>query len=294
MKNIIQFILIFVIGGVVLSSCEIESNYDTMTKDYDKNSTTYYIQFLNATASYETAIDENGEPTNIVTTIGVALLGPPQSSDITVDLVRDPSSTISENMYTLSSSSITIPAGGTSGSVNFTAIADEMPEDQVLELVLNMDAGGAEASSATQLNYSLKRIKFCPLTDLNDLVGNYSGMDDWGLEVKVVTSVVDGKFMIQGLNHEWIQQMWGEPVLEEVPVEVTMNPNGTLEISEQYIFTTEWEGAPYEYNITSGTGTWDNCKKILVISYDIYNVTDGYALSDYGYAPITETLQMIQ
>ena len=178
MKNIIKYILIFVIGGVVLSSCEnIETNFDLTTKDYDKNSTTYYIQFLNASASYETAIDENGEPTNIVTTVGVALLGPPQSSDVNVTMVVDPSSTISGNMYELSATSITIPAGGTSGSVNLTALASEMPEGEAVTLVLNMDAGGAEASTSSQLNYSLKRIEFCPWA-VDDMVGKYSGSDE--------------------------------------------------------------------------------------------------------------------
>ena len=66
----IKYILIFVLGGMVLSSCEnIDTNFDLMTNDYDKNGATYYIQFLNASASYETAIDENGEPTDIVTTV---------------------------------------------------------------------------------------------------------------------------------------------------------------------------------------------------------------------------------
>ena len=58
MKNIIRYILIFVIGGLVLSSCEDKlSNWDAMTNSYDKNNATYYIQYLNSTASYETAID---------------------------------------------------------------------------------------------------------------------------------------------------------------------------------------------------------------------------------------------
>jgi len=293
MKNIIKYVLIFVIGGLVMSSCEdLESNYAAMTNDYDKSNTTYYIQYLNASQSFETAIDEAGLPTNIVTTVGVALLGAPQSSDVTVTIVADPSSTMTSSMYTLSATSIVIPAGLNSGSVSLTALAAEMPEDEVLNLVLNMDAGGAEAGTGAQLNYALKRIKFCPLDDLNTMAGKYGGTDDWGLTVSVVATVDGDKFMLQGLNHTWIQDMWGEGVTDEVPVEVTMNPNGTLEIAEQYIFTTDWEGAPYEYSILDGTGIWDNCKKTLIITYDILNTTDGYKLSDYGYAPITETLSM--
>lgn len=291
MKNIIKYILIFVIGGLGLSSCEENlSNWDAMTNDYDKNNTTYYIQFLNATASYSTEIDAAGLPTNIVTTVGVALLGAPQSSDVIVDLVVDPSSTLASSMYTLSADAITIPAGGTAGSVSLTVLAEEMPEDETLKLVLNMDAGGAESSSAFQLNYDMLRIQFCPLEDLNEMVGTFSGADDYGFECKAVTSVDGENFMIMGLNTNWMEGFWGEAVLEEVPVVVTMNPNGTLVIDQQYFLTSEWDGDPYRYEVT-GTGTWDNCKKILIITYDVI-YEDGPNLSDYGYGPITETLTM--
>ncbi len=135
MKNIIKYVLIFVIGGLVLSSCEEKvSNQESAVNDYDKNNTTYYIQYLNASASYATAIDADGQPTNITTTVGVALLGAPQSSDVTVDLVVAPESTMPADAYTLSSNSIVIPAGATSGSVNLTALADKMTEDETVNL----------------------------------------------------------------------------------------------------------------------------------------------------------------
>ena len=149
MKNILKYILIFVIGGMVVSSCEkMDTNFDTMTNDYDKNNTTYYIQYLNATQSFETAIDDVGEPSDIVTTVGVALLGAPQSSDISVELILDGSSTIPSDAYSLSATSITIPAGQTSGSVTLTVLADKMTENAIVDLVMNMNAGGAEAATA--------------------------------------------------------------------------------------------------------------------------------------------------
>jgi len=286
MKNIIKYLLILVAGALVLSSCEdLESNYAAMTKDYDKNATTYYIQFLNASQEFATDIDEAGDPTDIVTTVGVALLGPPQSSDITVTLSLNADATVSSSMYQLSSNTITIPAGGTAGSVDLTFLASEMPEDEALDFILDMDAGGAEASSAFQLNYEVLRIKFCPLEDLNDMAGNWGAVDDWG-DIENVTFAVDGdNFTMTGLSTGWLLDVWGETVLEMTPAVVTMNPNGTLVIEEQYYCTTDYEGAPYDYSIV-GSGTWDNCKKTMYIEYDLINTTDGYALSDYGYAPI--------
>ncbi len=268
MKNIIRYILIFVIGTLVLSSCEdVVSNWDAMTNDYDKNNTTFYIQFLNASAYYETAIDADGLPTNIETTVGVALQGAPQSSDVTVELVVDASSTMTSNMYTLSSSTITIPAGQTSGSVSLIALADEMPEDETLALVMNMDAGGAEASSAFQLNYDMLRIKFCPLIDMTDLVGSWTGFDSWNYPTEVVTALAGDQFMIDGLGVGWMTDWWGEVIITQEPLIVTMNPDGTLVIDEQPYMTTTWNGDPQPAYSLSGTGKWDNCKKTLLIDY---------------------------
>lgn len=292
MKNMIKYVLIFVVGALVLSSCEdLESNYAAMTNDYDPNNTTYYIQYLNATQYFETAIDEAGLPTDIVTTVGVALLGAPQSSDVSVSLVVAPESTLPSDAYTLSSQSITIPAGETSGTVDLTVLADQMTENEVVDLVLNMDAGGAEAATAAQLNYSLKRIKFCPLEDLADLAGNWGGVDDWGISEKAVTEVVDGAFMLSELGTGWLAEAWGESMVTMGSAAITMNPNGTLVIEEQAYCTTLYDGAEYDYALV-GEGTWDNCEKTMTISYDMHNTTDGYYLSDYGYAPITITLSL--
>lgn len=292
MKNMIKYVLIFVVGALVLSSCEdLESNYASMTKDFDKNNTKYYIQYLNATQSFETAINEAGQPTDIVTTVGVAIQGAPQSSDVTVSLVVAPESTLPADAYTLSATSVVIPAGATSGSVDLTVLADQMTENEVVNLVLNMDAGGAEAATAAQLNYSLKRIKFCPLDDLADLAGNWGGVDDWGDIESMTTSVVDGAMMMQGLGVVWLADQWGEPLEAINDVVITMNPNGTLVIEEQPYCTTTYNGAPYDYTIV-GSGTWDNCEKTMIISYDMQNTTDGYYLSDYGYAPITAEMSL--
>lgn len=272
MKNLIKYILIFVIGGAFLSSCEENlSNWDAMTDSYDKNNSEYYIQFLNATASYETAIDDAGLPTNITTTVGVALLGAPQSSDVTVTLVVDPSSTISDNMYTLSSSSITIPAGSTSGSVSLTTNADQMPEDVNLKLVLNMDAGGAEATSATVLNYSLKRIKFCAWT-VDEMVGTYtgsdyngyagSGADGYAFEV---FKVDDTHIEVSGMGQHLYSAIWGETVTAGDRVLIQVNPNGTIAFENQFLCQTD--GVWDYYMGPSSAGKWDGCNMTFIIPW---------------------------
>jgi len=180
-----------------------------------------------------------------VATIGVALLGAPQSSDINVTLVVDASTTITENMYSLSSSTITIPAGSTSGSATLTTVADEMPEDEALNLVLNMDAGGAEATSAFQLNYTLKRIKFCPWI-VDDMVGTYTGSDYNGYAGSggdgysfEIFKVDDTHIEVSGFLYHLYGTVWGEAVTGGDRVLIQVNPNGTMEFENQYLCQTD-------------------------------------------------------
>jgi hypothetical protein len=294
MKNILKYILIFVIGSLVLSSCEKDSAWDLLTKGYDKNGTVYYIQFQNASQYFETAIDEAGLPTNIVTTISVALLGPPQSSDVNVTLVYNASeSTMTADMYSLSGTSITIPAGSTGGAVTLTAIADNMPEGEALDLVFDMDAGGAEASVGYKIEYSMKRIKFCPMGELSEFVHDNSGVTESNGYSSVAFTAMDGdKLTVTGLGVGWMEDWWAETVMEMEAVELIMNPNGTLEIERQHYMVTDYAGAPYRYDIEA-TGKWDNCEKFYTIDFKIYYEGEAKDLAAtyaaYGVVPFSET-----
>ncbi len=144
-----------------------------------------------------------------------------------------------------------------------------------------MDAGGAEANSATTLNYAMKRIKFCPLEDLNDLVGEWEGYDDWGYATEVVTFLDGENFMADGFTVGWMTDYWGEVVTEQIPLVVTMNPDGTLVIDNQYYMSTTWNGDPQPSYGISGVGVWDNCKKTLVIDYNLHQPSDGDVLTTF-------------
>jgi hypothetical protein len=297
MKNIFKYLLILAAGTLLFSACEKPvNNYDLMTKDFDPNNPTFYIQFTTPTGDFQTAIDANGDPENIIRTIGVILLGAPQPGDITVTLSKNSESTISDAAWSLASNTIVIPAGKTSGSTTLTVLAAQMVEDETVSLMLDMDvAGGQKAPQANQVDYNLKRIKFCPLTDYNDLAGTWRGGDNMGYVTHVVTSVDNGELMIEGLGYEWMQNFWGETVTEMVPVVVTVHPNGTLDIAQQYTYTTDYEGSPYRYEV-SGTGMWDNCKKTLHIEYDLHYEGDVSICAAYGgyLCGATEDIELIQ
>ncbi len=289
MKKIIRIAFIMLFGLAFLVSCDKETNFADLTDDWKPGGTEYYLQFIDAAQSFETGVTDLGGFIDITTPISVALLGSPQSTDINIDLVVDDSTTIEPQMYEMSASSITIPAGQTSGSFVLTAYADEMPVDEWLDLVLVIDAGDKNAPVGDTLKYKLKRIAFCPLLDDSELAGDWTGSDDWDNPTQVVTWVDGGTsdFMINGLNVGWMEGWWGEVITDQVPLVMILYPNGSLEIVEQYYITSTWNGAPQPTYNLSATGKWDNCKKEMVIDYVLHQ--GGEPLS-YSF---TETIALI-
>jgi hypothetical protein len=288
MKKIYKALFLFIAVGAMFMSCDkskLEPNFDSMTKAPDPNAS-YYIQFINAEQSFETGVGLDGSLVDVQTTIGVVLMGTPQSQDITVNLAIDPSSTITSDMYTLSSTSITIPAGKTSGSVDLSTIADKMPVGETLSLVVNIDAGenNSPNTNGTVLKYSLKRIEFCPLLNgAADLVGSWSGTDGQGgyNYSSIITSIQNGTNIdASGMGVGFINDFWGEDVVAGGTCTITIQGNGIIDIPRQYLFTTVYEGANYTYEI-EGSGKWDNCGPAphMLINYDIYYTGDAKGLA---------------
>ena len=226
-------------------------------------------------------MDLQGGLVDIEGTIAVALLGSPQSTDITVNLTVAPSTTIEPQMYEMSASSITIPAGQTSGSFNLTAFAAEMPVDEELDLVLVIDAGDKNAPVGDTLKYSLKRINFCPWT-LDDMVGVYTGdeITAWGVNVYGATfevfKVNETTIAISGLFQAvYGPTYWGEVVTAGDRPEFTYMPNGLLGTQNQWICETD---NAWNYYMGPGGGDikWNGCDESFTIPY--YFHWD----SDYG------------
>ncbi len=282
MKNILKILFVFMATGALFFSCENEAtNFDALTKAPDANAS-YFLQFIDAAQSFETGVTVDGDLIEIQTPVSVVLMGMPQTQDITVNLTVDPASTIASDMYTLSASSITIPAGQTSGSVDLTTIAAKMPIGQTVDLVLTIDAGEHNSPNpvGTKLNYELKRIEFCPLVNgAADLVGSWTGDDAW--YSSIITTVVNGENLdVSGMGVGFIEDWWGETVTAGGTITMTVLGNGIVDIPRQYLFTTDYKGAAYDYEI-EGSGKWTNCgaKPTLLITYDIY-----YAGEDTGLA----------
>jgi hypothetical protein len=287
MKKIFRILSLLIVAGVLLPSCDEEVGFDKITNAPDVNAS-YFLQFINAKKTLETGVTEAGGLIEIATPIAVSLMGVPQTEDVTVNLTMDPSSTITSAMYTLSASSIIIPAGKTSGSVTLTTKAASMPVGQTLKFVMILNAGenNSPNANATKLTYNLKRIEFCPLVSGSaDLVGSWSGEDAY--YESVITTVADGaNLKITGMGVGFIEDWWAESVTALGSPVMTVSGNGLVNIPRQYLFTTVYSGSPYDYEII-GSGKWTNCgsSPTLLITYDIYyeGEADGLAKSYAGY-----------
>ena len=283
MKNIFKFFLALSITGIFLFSCDKkEVGFDALTSNPDPNAT-YYVQFLDASKTMETGVTETGSLVDATSSIAVSLMGTPQKDAITVNLTPDAANTLTASMYTLSANSITIPAGKTSGSVNFSTIAAKMPVGQTVKFALNLSAGEHNSPSATgiKLTYDLKRINFCPLEKgAASLVGSWSG-NDAGYPSSLITTVLKGTDLtVSGMNVGFINDFWGEDITTGGSFTMTVKGNGTVDIPRQYIFTTIYKGALSDYEI-KGSGKWENCgsKPKLTIIYDIYYVGEDKGLA---------------
>jgi hypothetical protein len=272
MKNILKHFTFIAVAFLVTVSCDYDdTQFELLTNDPDA-SATYYIQFKDASKFLQTGVDENGDLVDIETTIIAGLLGLPQAQDITVNFAVDPSTTIDPSMYTLSASSITIPAGSTSGSVTVRTNTELMPIGETLKFVLNVDAGANTATAGTQLSYDMERINFC-LLDISEYVGTWTGTDSWGYATEVVTTLVGTDLYMDGIGYGWFQDWWGEVIVTNTPVKVNINlitGDFSIDRADQTVpyVTSTWNGAPQPtYNIFASGKITSTCDQILEFEY---------------------------
>lgn len=142
---------------------------------------------------------------------------------------------------------------------------------------------GGKTSEPVSLSVTVQ--KYCPLANgAADLVGSWSGTNTDGYPCEVAVTLSGSNLNIAGLSKDFIQDWWGETIIEGGSFNMTVNIDGTLSVPRQYIYTTDWNGDPYRYEI-AGSGTWDNCgsKPAMIIDYDIYYEGDSGGLcAAYG------------
>jgi len=139
---------------------------------------------------------------------------------------------------------------------------------------------GGITSEPVSIEVEVKQ--YCPLPGgTSDLVGSWSGTDAY--YESTITTALSGEsaLSVTGISVPFIEDWWAEAVTAGGTITMNVNIDGTVDIPRQYIYTTDYEGDPYDYEI-EGSGTWDNCGEspTLLITYDIYYAGDEVGLAE--------------
>lgn len=183
MKKINYIFCAIAICFTFLTSCEKDRSEDF----FDVNGGQTIGAFNNA-ANSELLVSPTDDFDNVVT-VGVSTVS---GADRTATVSIDPSSTLDPAIYTLESTTVTIPAGSFIGTVNITTVAGSAfnPSDV---LIINLDSveNGVVLDNAN----TVKTITFSPTVGCNFIVDQTVGtwtivQDDFG------TSVGDNSFEV--------------------------------------------------------------------------------------------------
>lgn len=120
--------------------------------------------------------------------------------------------------------------------------------------------------------------------DNSPLVGIWAGTDtDGDYPSQVETRIDENQLTIVGLNFGWMEDFWGEEVIDSTFVNVNVNWCAeTVTIPEQDYITTLYNGSEYPYTI-EGSGTFDTsgANPTLIIDYEVFQ--DGFSPSQWAF-----------
>ena len=120
---------------------------------------------------------------------------------------------------------------------------------------------------------------------LSNFVGVWSGSDMWG-PTQIETSLVDGVLQITGVGVKFMEDGWGEEILDMQTLPLNVNIcTGEFSISESYYMETLYGGAVQDKYYLSGTGTLDLDTLTMDLQYDFVQGGTSYVdwLTPYGY-----------
>lgn len=189
---------------------------------------------------------------------------------------------------------VTIPAGaaGTEavGIIQIVPVGDFDTESNV-DLVVTIES----ASNGATIGFPLKNSFAVTMTDDDcefTFIGDLGGVDGYmpGLDYEcpaavTITHVSGTDYTIDGLNVDFMENIWSEVIQNSVPVEVTISAGGEITIPQQFIFTTLYDGSLYDYEIV-GSGQVNRCEGNVTLNYEM--IQDGFEvgawLNENGYS----------
>jgi len=240
---------------------------------------TEFINYAAFDTNVPTIIVNKGTSTDAdISVYASQITGAERTFDVAVVAANTTANTASYNVP----ATLTIPANSNKGTITVKAIDNNLGEAPVT-LKLKISSSDKDIIIGTDV-ITLKIQKFCPFV-MDDFVGSWPGTDGFGTgSHRRASQVVIGTptattVKVTGLNFGWISAKWGETITDGGTITMTVNPNGTTDIPDQYCFTTDYGGDSFVYWIT-GTGVFSNCgaKPTLTINYVVYYLSDGSKL----------------
>lgn len=135
--RLLNFLLAFVLAGVLVTGCDFFEQRDRTYTDDPK------LEFFPLSETIDEGATDGNSDTTITT--AVQLIGPQRDSDLSVDFSVADSSEAEEGVhYSLSSTSTTIPANASSAEVEITVLdndQDDSDSNYPLYLVLQESNG---------------------------------------------------------------------------------------------------------------------------------------------------------
>lgn len=170
MKKII-FSALLLVGIISLQSCEENTN-----PIFDNVNGQTMLRFVNTSSTLPV------EPTGVTSQELVVHVTTVSTSDRTVTLEVDASSTATSNQYTIND--IVIPAGEYTGTGSVIGNYANLPSSGSVDLVLKMTGVSGGSSVQEDATYTLTLERFCPLV-IADFYGTYTqyrSFNDFGNE----------------------------------------------------------------------------------------------------------------
>lgn len=152
---------------------------------------------------------------------------------------------------------------------------DELPASGKAIIKVTETTAGGITSPEKSIEVTVN--PFCPLP-VSGFVGTWTGTDGQGADYTyptTVTATMSGtQILVDGMNVDFMGDFWAETIISGGTCLMTVNPDGTVVIPEQFFCDTDYSAG---YKI-KGSGTWDNCgaKPALNVSYDIWYPDSNY------------------
>lgn len=220
------------------------------------------------------------------------------TSERSIDVSVDPSSTATSDQYTISD--LVIPANSYVGTITISGNYNAIPENGSSNLILNLNGVGGVQTQVSDGTLNVELFRTCPI-EPSQFVGNWTGSGSWGntdfdYATEVTTTLDDdGNLLINGLVFQWFTGWWSEIIITNEPVKMEIDPEtGEITIEEQFYITSTYNGDPQPaYNIKATGMVLNACSKTIEIYPTL--VQGGAAIDGTAWGPrFVETIQLQQ